>query len=137
MPDLQSIRHLLALERTRDEGYQHYLTLLYPPLLQKKLQNSKEEGGRHIQALEEALLKLGDPPAKSTDPLPLPGPSDGSTHSLLQYLYELEEKLYYGYLNAVRSEEEGWLRSLLALNLEDQKRHLATIQNIYAESLYY
>lgn len=129
-------RELLSAEQSLHEAYLRGLPLLRPPFLQEKIRGWIGEGEKHIALLEEALGPVGTPEAKPRAPLPSdpPGPE---RHALLKYFYEAEERLYYLYLTAAGKEEDGLLRALLESHLQDQKRHLAEIQNIYPESLYY
>lgn len=129
-------RELLSAERALQEAHLRAIPLLQPPFLHEKVRGWTGEGEKHIQLLEGILDRLGDPEGKeiASTPADLPG---RERHALLKYFYEGEERLYYLYLDAAGKEEDPALRSLLESNLQDQKRHLAEIQNLYTESLYY
>lgn len=127
---------LLSAEQALHEAYLRGLPLLQPPFLQEKVRSWTGDGEKHIALLEEALGPLGTPEGKQSAPLSSDPPAT-ERHALLKYFYEAEERLYYLYRRAAGKEEDGALRSLLESHLQDQKRHLAEIQNIYSESLYY
>jgi hypothetical protein len=130
------LRGLLLEERKLREAYVRFLPLLQPPFLQEKVRAWLGAGEKHIQRLEEALDEIGDPEGKKIVSVP-PEPAAFSTHILLQYFYESEERLYYFYMGASRQEAEGILRPLFEAHLQDQRKHLAEIQKIYTDSLYY
>ncbi|HZR46743.1 MAG TPA: hypothetical protein VFA47_08575 [Candidatus Manganitrophaceae bacterium] len=129
-------REILSAERALHAAYLQALPLLQPVFLQEKIRGWIVEGKTHIRLLEGALDPLGGEGRNETasTPVDLPG---RERHALLKYFYEGEERLYYLYLSAARKEDKPALRSLLESHLQDQKRHLAEIQNIYTESLYY
>ena len=131
-----SLRKLLLEERALREAYARFLPLLQPAFLQKKVKSWLGDGEKHIQFLEEALHLMGEPEVK--EPAPEPADPPGfSANVLLQYFYESEERLYYLYMNASMQAERGEFRSLLEADLQDQKKHLAEIQKIYTNALYY
>lgn len=129
------LQGLLSEERRLNSAYTAYLPLLRPAVLRQKVQRWAGEGWKHIQALEKALEQGGAVPDRSTAPIPVPA-SDES-HSLLDFFFQREERLYYSYREALKGAEQEDLRALLFSHLEDQKGHLAGIQNLYAEFLYY
>jgi ferritin-like metal-binding protein YciE len=133
----KAVRALLSAERALHEAYLRALPDLRPVFLQEKIRSWIGEGEKHIQLLDGALDRMGDTVGKKAASLPADLPTGGERHALLKYFYEAEERLYYLYMNAAGKEGEGALRSLLESPLQDQKRHLAEIQNIYTESLYY
>jgi len=130
------LRGLLAEERQLNAAYTAYLPLLKPAILRQKIHRWVGEGWKHIEALEKEIEKRGAVPDRSTAPVAAVPASD-ETHDLLDFFFQQEERLYYSYREALKRAEEKELRTLLFSCLEDQKGHLAGIQNLYADFLYY
>lgn len=129
------LQDLLAEERQLNSAYTSYLPLLHPAVLRQKAQRWAGEGWKHIEALEKAVEKRGERPDRSAA---VPAvPASDETHDLLDFFYQREERLYYSYREALKEAEEKDLRALLFSHLEDQKGHLAGIQHLYTEFLYY
>ncbi|TAK02248.1 MAG: ferritin-like domain-containing protein [Candidatus Manganitrophaceae bacterium] len=128
------LQMLLADERRLHQAYTAYLPLLRPAVLREKIQRWAGEGWKHIEALERAVEKSG---ALGETVAPGAVPPSAETHALLDFFYQQEERLYYRYQEALKRTESESLRSLLFSHLQDQKRHLAGIQHLYAEFLYY
>lgn len=129
------IRELFRRELHLRGAYARYLSHLHPPALQERFRAWLGEGEKHIQSLEGALEGKG--PGESKALSEEEEPPDLLAHSLLRYFYEAEEKLYYLYLNASKLYEGEGLHSMLESHLQDQMKHLADIQDLYSESLYY
>lgn len=129
------LQGLLAEERQLNSAYTAYLPTLHPPILREKVQRWVGEGWKHIEALEKELERRGAAPGRSTPAPPLPASDE--THDLLDFFFQKEERLYYSYQEALKRTEAEDLRSLLFRHLEEQKGHIAGIQNLYAEFLYY
>jgi ferritin-like metal-binding protein YciE len=130
------LQGLLAEERQLNSAYRDYLRRLHPPVLREKVQRWAGEGWKHIEALEREIEKRGAAPDRSTAPAPAVPASD-EAHDLLDFFFRKEERLYYSYQEALKRAEEKEFRSLLFRHLEEQKGHVAGIQNLYAEFLYY
>ncbi len=131
-----TLRELLAEARQLNAAYTGYLPRLHPPVLRRKVEQWAGEGWKHIDALEKAIEKRGAAPDRSTPPAPA-APASDETHDLLDFFFQREERLYYSYQEALNGTEEADLRALFFSHLEDQKGHLAGIQHLYAEFLYY
>lgn len=129
------LQTLLTNERTLHQAYTAYLPLLQPLVLRQRIQKWAGEGWKHIEALERAADKAGGT-ADSSAVAPV-APRSNETHDLLDFFYQQEERLYYRYQETMKRVDEESLRSLLFSHLQDQKRHLAGIQHLYAEFLYY
>lgn len=129
------LQELLSEERHLHRAYTAYLPLLHSAVLRKKIEGRVGEGWKHIEGLERAIEKRGAAPDQSTAPAAVPPSAE--THALLDFFYQAEERLYYLYQEASKRAEEEWLRSLLFSHSQDQKRHLAEIQRLYTEFLYY
>lgn len=129
------LQSLLADERRLHQAYAVYLPLLHPAILREKLQGRIAEGWKHIQALEQAIEKEGAAPDQAA--LAPVVPASEETHTLLDFFYQQEERLYYRYQEALKQSEAERLRSLLSAHLQDEEKYLSTIQHLYAEFLYY
>jgi ferritin-like metal-binding protein YciE len=128
------LQGLLVEERQLNSAYTTYLSLLHPAVLRQKVQGWAGEGWKHIESLEKEIEKRGVVPDRSAAPAV---PASDETHDLLDFFFQREERLYYSYREALKRTEEKELRALLFRHLEDQKGHVAGIQNLYAEFLYY
>lgn len=137
MPEMiPLLQGLLIEERQLNSAYTAYLPLLRPPILREKICGWVGEGWKHIEALEKEIEKRGAAPDRSALP-PFSVLASDETHILLDFFFQKEERLYYSYREAMKRAEEEDLRSLFFRHLEDQRDHLAGIQNLYAEFLYY
>lgn len=129
------LQELLTEERRLHRAYTAYLPLLPSAHLREKIEGWVGEGWKHIEGLEGALGKRAAP-VPSTALVP-ETPASDETHALLEFFFQREERLYYAYQEALKRAEENDLRALLFSHLEDQKGHLAGIQHLYTEFLYY
>lgn len=141
MPEINALlqellQGLLIEERQLHSAYAAYLPLLHPPVLREKIRGWAGEGWKHIEALEKEIEKRGGVSGRSAASAPT-HPASDETHDLLDFFFQKEERLYYSYREALKRTEEADLRALLFRHLEAQKGHLAGIQNLYAEFLYY
>lgn len=137
MPEINALlQGLFIEERQLNSAYTAYLPLLHPPVLREKIRGWVGEGWKHIEALEKEIEKRGAVAGRSAAPAPT-HPASDETHDLLDFFFQREERLYYSYREALKRTEEEDLRALLFRHLEEQKGHLAGIQNLYAEFLYY
>lgn len=126
---------LLEEEGKLHQDYRSYLPLLHPSSLRDLVQGWMGDGRRHIQGLQ-ALEDSGTLPDQAASSFP-PVPEEIGAHAFLDYFYRAEERLYYHYQDSLGQVKEEGLRSLVLSHLQDQKRHLSTINRLYGDFLYF
>lgn len=125
---------LLEEEGKLHQDYSSYLPLLHPSTLRDKMQGWMGDGRRHIQELQ-ALEESGPTMDQAASYQSVP--DEIEAHALLDYFYRAEERLYYHYQDGLGQVKEEGLRSLVLSHLQDQERHLSTINRLYGDFLYF
>jgi rubrerythrin len=142
-PEVAKLRSLAQLDADAVGAYDAAISRVEEPLIREKLNEFRIDHLRHLQDLNVFIQQFGGEPVQLKPDLKgaamkmaTAASSLMGTHAALAAMLGNEEFANRAYEYALRFEWSGEVRGLIQRNREDERRHLAWIQDSLKDRLW-
>ena len=142
-PEISKLRSLAQLDADANGAYDAAISRVDEPIIREKLNEFRIDHLRHLQELNAFILQFGGEqvPLKpglkgSAMKMATAASSMMGTHAALAAMLGNEEFTNRAYEYALRFEWSAEVRTLVERNREDERRHLAWIQDALRDRLW-
>ena len=142
-PEISKLRSLAQLDADAVGAYDAAIRRVDEPLIREKLNEFRIDHLRHLQDLNVFILQLGGEPVElkpdlkgSAMKMATAASSLMGTHAALAAMLGNEEFTNRAYEYALRFEWSAEVRTLVEKNREDERRHVAWIQDALRDRLW-
>ena len=142
-PEIQKLRSLAQLDADAVGAYDAAISRVGEPLIREKLNEFRIDHVRHLQDLNTLIQQFGGEPVElkpdfkgSAMKVATAASSMMGTHAALAAMLGNEEFSNRAYEYALRFEWSAEVRTLVEKNRQDERRHLAWIQDALKDKLW-